>query len=135
MSSPSAPDTLLVTAALLVRNTRYLLAKRPLGKHLAGHWEFPGGKVQENESPAQALKRELQEELGILVSVGELFLDHSHRYPDRTVRLLTFQCTSEEEPMALEHDELAWVLPEEMSQYLISPADEAVIAKLLASRS
>ncbi|HAA15043.1 MAG TPA: 8-oxo-dGTP diphosphatase MutT [Cytophagales bacterium] len=131
MSSSTPLIHLLVTAALLVRNGRYLLAKRPQGKHLAGYWEFPGGKVQENETPAQALRRELKEELGIHVQVGDLFLDHTHQYPDRQVRLLTIQCQTQEEPQALEHDELIWLKPEEMRQYPISPADEAVIDLLL----
>jgi len=131
MSSLSPTSSLLVTAALLVRNGQYLLAKRPPGKHLAGHWEFPGGKVQKNETPPQALQREIQEELGIQVQVGDLFLDHTYQYPDRVVRLLTLHCTTEEEPRPLEHAELAWLYPKEMEDYLVSPADEAVIAKLL----
>ena len=84
-----------------------------------------------NESPQVALAREIQEELGVAVAVGELFLDHQHTYPERTIRLLTFRCTIHEPPQALEHEVLAWVAPQAMSDLLLSPADVQVVGKLM----
>lgn len=118
---------LLVSAGILVRNNQVLVAKRPIGKHLAGYWEFPGGKMEIGETAAQCLKREWWEELGITIRVGKLALSHTHQYPDRTVQLLTHWVYSEDLPRPLEHDRLAWALPRELAKMKLSPADTALI--------
>ena len=78
----------LVTAGILVKDDRVLLARRPAGDRLAGHWELPGGKVEVGETSEECLTRELAEELSIEVSAGSLFADSIHRHPDVTIRLL-----------------------------------------------
>ena len=115
----------------MYRNGLFLIAKRPVGKHLAGYWEFPGGKIQDGESSPECLRRELAEELGIHVSVGPLFLEHTHEYADRTVHLLTYLVSAHEDPEPKEHEALAWVTAQELLECQLSPADIAVAKKLL----
>ncbi len=89
----------LVAAAILVRNGEVLLSRRPEGKHLAGLWEFPGGKVEPGETPEQALVREIREELGIELGGCRPFGSVRHAYPEKTVHLLVFWCAIEQEPV------------------------------------
>lgn len=74
-------------AGILQKENKLLIAERPPGKPYAGYWEFPGGKIEKNESGEQALKRELQEELGIIVLTAEFLFSHSYEYPDKKVEL------------------------------------------------
>src|SRR4051812_571287 len=83
--------TLLVAAAVVIEGERVLLTQRKVGTHLAGAWEFPGGKVQAGEDPRAALVRELREELGIASVVGEIMEVTFHRYPERSVLLLFYE--------------------------------------------
>jgi 8-oxo-dGTP diphosphatase len=88
----------LVAAGILVRGGRVLLARRPEGKHLAGLWEFPGGKVEPGESPDAALVRELREELGVELERFRPFRFAHHVYPETTVLLLAYLCAIDEDP-------------------------------------
>ena len=107
-----------------------LITRRPAGKHLAGLWEFPGGKVSPGEDPVDALRREIAEELGVRVAVGEALETIDWRYPDKHVRLLFFRCAVDGEPRALEGQELAWVSPAELAQYEFPAADARLIERL-----
>lgn len=121
-------------AAGLIRDDRgrYLITQRRRGSHLAGLWEFPGGKKELHESPQQCLRRELVEELSATFTVGDLVETVRWEYPDRTVVLHFFACRLESgaiEPR--EAQAMAWVAPEELDAYDFPPADRALIDRLL----
>lgn len=120
-----------VVAALLEKDGRYLICRRPKGKMLEGKWEFVGGKIEEGETPEMALVRECREEMDVEVVVGELFDLVTYDYGDRLVHLRFF-CSQLKgaEPKLLEHSAMAWVTPEEMKDYDFCPADIAVVEKL-----
>ena len=124
----------LVSAVALVDvDGRVLLARRPPGKPLAGLWEFPGGKVGENETPEAALIRELKEELDIDVAQSCLapFTFASHRYPEFDLLMPLYVCRRWEGTVkAMEGQELAWVRPARLSDYPMPPADEPLVAML-----
>ncbi len=116
-----------VVCAVVARGGRVLVCRRPAGAHLAGHWEFPGGKVEDGEDPDQALVREIREELACTVVVGQALGAVEHSYPDLKIRLQPFRCTIlRGEPRALEHEELGWFAPEEMNELELAGADRAV---------
>lgn len=120
-----------VTAAILIENGRVLIARRRPGASQAGMWEFPGGKVRPGESPAQCLKREIQEELGIRIVVGEFFGESVYAYEDKTVRLLAYRVRAEGGEMSLnDHAELAWVAIADLGRYRFCPADVPFTEKL-----
>ena len=129
--------TLLVAAAALINdNDEVLLAQRPEGKRLAGKWEFPGGKVEADESPEAALVRELREELGIAIDVRDLepfwFLSHDYVADFGFHLLMTvYTCRIwEGEPKALEHASILWELPREMHRLDMIEADAELVQKL-----
>jgi mutator protein MutT len=123
-----------VAAALLFRHGRVLLTQRRPAGHLGGLWEFPGGKREPGESFAGCLRRELREELGIEVEVGELVERLTHAYPDRTVHLEFFRCALvANEPRPLGCHDLAWASPGELARYKFPAADARLVDKLLAS--
>ena len=126
--------TVLVGAAALVDSDgRVLIAQRPDGKQLAGHWEFPGGKVEDGETPETALIRELQEELGITVKQACLapFVFASHTYESFHLLMPLFLIRRwEGEPEAREHKALKWVRPNDMRNYEMPPADLPLVAWL-----
>jgi 8-oxo-dGTP diphosphatase len=133
----SSPEALLVTAALIEKEGRYLVAQRPPGDWMEGHWEFPGGKVEPGEDPRRGLAREVREELGIEVDVGDIEEVLFHQYPGRAVVLLFFKCLLlDGAPNGLEGQDLRWASPDEMSKMPFLPADVPLIARLLkGSRS
>ena len=128
--------TLVVAACALIDiDGRVLIARRPAGKSLAGLWEFPGGKVEDGETPEACLIRELAEELAVSVVSACLspFVFASHSYPDQGFHLLMplYLCRRwEGVAQALAHDELAWVRPNDMSAYAMPPADAPLVAWL-----
>ncbi len=123
-------EVLEVVAAVIERGGRILITRRPQGSHLAGLWEFPGGKRQAGETPEQALRREIGEELGAAVTVGKLFETVDWTYPDKCVRLLFYRCAIEGEPRPLEGQEMAWVAPDDLGGYPFPPADATLIRRL-----
>jgi 8-oxo-dGTP diphosphatase len=115
---------LTVVAAILTDGKKYFIAQRPHEKHLGGYWEFPGGKIDQGESPETALKREMAEELTVKVAVGEKIAETTNEYEDRIVTLLFYECTLISGTLTLlEHIDSAWVTAEEMVKYNLAPAD------------
>ena len=120
-----------VVAALLWEQDRFLICQRPAHKARGLLWEFVGGKVEPGETKEQALIRECREELGVTVSVGEVFMEVTHEYPDITVRLTLFHATiAEGAPQKLEHNDLQWITPSQIPGYDFCPADVEILAKL-----
>lgn len=129
---PAAP--IEVSAGLLFRAGKLLITQRRRDGHLANLWEFPGGKRETGETFEQCLGRELREELGIEVAVGELAEDLTHHYPERSVHLKFFRCTlvaGEPEPIACQA--VKWVEATELTNYPFPAADERLLAKLRAN--
>lgn len=122
-----------VVAALIRKDGRILICRRPPDKARALLWEFPGGKIEKGESPEEALRRECMEELDVRLSVGRLYTQATHAYPDITVRLSLYEAALEEgSPRMKEHAALAWIRPEEIEDYAFCPADIDIIAKIRA---
>lgn len=116
-----------VVCALIVRDGRVLLCKRAADMHLAGHWEFPGGKIEPGEEARESLEREILEELGCEVVVGKALEPVEHAYPDLRIRLWPFMCVAEGgEPTALEHEALGWFRKEELDGLGLAGADVEV---------
>jgi mutator protein MutT len=110
------------------REGRILVVRRGPGQSGAGHWEFPGGKVEDNETPHEALVREISEELGADIEVGEFISDHEHEYPDKTIHLLLYWAFLKNEHIELrEHDAMKWLRPSEMNVADLSPADQPFV--------
>jgi 8-oxo-dGTP diphosphatase len=121
----------VVAAALYDAQGRVLIADRPAGKHMAGRWEFPGGKVGNDETLSEALSRELHEELGITVATAHPLMDLTHDYPDRRVELqmwLVKRYTGE--PKGLDGQQLKWVEPARLCEEDILEADRPFIEAL-----
>ncbi|HLK41471.1 MAG TPA: (deoxy)nucleoside triphosphate pyrophosphohydrolase [Polyangiaceae bacterium] len=130
-------DTVVVAAAVVVEQGRVLLSQRKAGSHLAGKWEFPGGKVNPGEDPRDAVRRELEEELGIDIEVGEVVDVTFHRYPEarKAVLLLFFEARrrpGSAAPRAVDVADIAWAGPEELAPAHFPPADVAVLEKVRA---
>lgn len=105
-----------------------MICQRPATKSCALLWEFVGGKVEPGETKEQALIRECQEELDITVSVGDIFTEVVHEYPDITVHLTLFNATiSSGTPKLLEHNDLKWITPSEIPNYTFCPADKDIL--------
>ncbi|MGO8992982.1 MAG: (deoxy)nucleoside triphosphate pyrophosphohydrolase [Polyangiaceae bacterium] len=127
--------TVLVAAAVILESGRVLLTQRKAGAHLEGKWEFPGGKVESGEDPRDALRRELQEELGIEAEVGEIVDVTFHRYEeaDKAVLLLFFLATrlpSSPEPKAIDVAAFQWATREKLDPTAFPPADVGVLEKV-----
>ena len=120
-----------VVVALIWNENKFMICQRPVHKARGLLWEFVGGKVEPGETKEQALIRECKEELDILLSVGDVFMDVIHQYPDITVHLTLFNTTiSEGEPQKLEHNDIKWITPSEISNYEFCPADEEILARI-----
>ena len=124
-----------VSAGVILRDGKLLLTQRPAGGHLAGLWEFPGGKREAGESFEHCLQRELREELGIEVEVGERLESLTHDYPERTVHLQFFRCRwLTHEPKAIGCADFAWVSREQLLNYPF-PAADARLLEALGARA
>jgi mutator protein MutT len=120
-----------VSAALIFRDGKLLITQRRAGSHLGGLWEFPGGKREPGETFEACLIREIREELGVDISVGALFEDVSHAYPEKSVRLKFFLCRLlAGEPQPLDCAAIRWVTPLELSDYEFPAADARLVGKL-----
>ena len=120
-----------VVAALIWQGDKFMICQRPENKARGLLWEFVGGKVEPGETKEQALIRECQEELAVMLSVGDMFMDVVHEYPDLTVHLTLFNATiAEGEPQKLEHNDIQWITPSEISNYEFCPADEEILARI-----
>ena len=124
---------LLVAAAVVERDGQFLLTRRLKGTHLAGAWEFPGGKCEADESPEACLQREIVEELAVDIAINERLLVTRHAYPERTVELHFFAVSLDGEPVPQLGQEMRWVPREELAQLELPEADGDLI-KLLTTR-
>ena len=125
------PRLRVVAAALFDEGGRVLIAQRPEGKHMAGWWEFPGGKVGANESERDALVRELREELGVETRPEAEVMRLTHDYPDRTVELVLWRATIVGGvPRSLDGQALKWVDCQNLGQERLLPADAPFIDAL-----
>ena len=120
----------MVVAAVIEDRGRFLITRRHAGVHLAGMWEFPGGKIDPTETHGDALRREIKEELDADVVVGELVLSTTHSYAEKTVSLFFYRCTLQEAPRPLLGQEMRWVTRDEM-RTLGFPAADAELIRLL----
>jgi len=120
-----------VVAALIWDKDKLMICQRPARKAHGLLWEFVGGKVEPGETKEQALIRECQEELAITLSVGEVFMDVTHEYPDLIVHLTLFNATIVEgTPQKLEHNDIRWITVDEIPQYVFCPADKVILRRL-----
>lgn len=125
-----------VSAALIFRDGRLLVTQRLPNSHLGGLWEFPGGKREPGETSEQCLAREIREELGVEISVGGLFSEISHTYPEESVRLKFFSCQLlSGEPQPLGCAAFKWVSQAELAGYAFPAADARLIQKLKYTQS
>lgn len=131
----SVKVVLVAACALIDADRRILIAQRPVGKPMAGLWEFPGGKVEDGERPEQTLIRELKEELGISVSEDCLapLTFASHSYPDFHLLMPLYVCRRWQGIVtAREAQQLAWVRPNRLQEYDMPPADVPLVSHLMA---
>lgn len=126
MNNTKSDNCIRVCAAVIRKDGRTLVCTRPEGKHLAGMWEFPGGKIHDDESIHESLRRELREELGINVFVADQIFEISHTYPQKMVKihfLRTFINDSLDNLRPMEGQKLMWASAEEMGKLCFVPAD------------
>jgi 8-oxo-dGTP diphosphatase len=121
---------IVVAAAIVERDGRFLLTRRQQGVHLEGLWEFPGGKCEALESLDECLCRELAEELAVDVTVLEEVFTVTHEYPDRAVELHFFRCELRGDPAPQLGQEMRWVPRAELPELEFPPADRELLAKL-----
>ena len=125
-----------VVAALVWEGEKFMICQRPAHKARGLLWEFVGGKVEKGETKEQALVRECREELDVTVSVGDVFMDVVHEYPDLTVHLTLFNSRiAEGTPKMLEHNDIKWILPREIPNFEFCPADEEILKKIIKEKS
>ncbi len=124
-------SAVVVVAAVIERGDEFLLTLRPDGTHLAGHWEFPGGKVHQSETHVEALRREIFEELDAVASVGELVHAVTHAYPEKTVELFFYRCEIAGEPKPMMGQQMRWVGRSELAGLPFPEADRDLIQLLI----
>jgi len=121
-----------VSAAIILQDKKVLIAKRPEGKHKAGYWEFPGGKIESDETAQQALYREIKEELDIEIINPEIYHQVEFQYPEKKVSLEFFKITNfNGEPKGLEGQIIRWVILSELNLYQFPEANLAVVEQLI----
>lgn len=121
-----------VVAALIWDKDKFMICQRPAHKARGLLWEFVGGKVEPGETKEQALIRECQEELAVTLSIGDVFLDVVHEYPDLTVHLTLFNAAILEGiPKKLEYNDIKWITPSEISNYEFCPANVEILKKII----
>lgn len=121
-----------VVAALIWKGDKFMICQRPAHKARGLLWEFVGGKVEAGESREEALIRECIEELDVRIKVGNLFMDVIHEYPDIHIHLLLYHATIPEGvPKRIEHKDIRWILPSEISEYAFCPADTEILEQII----
>ena len=121
----------IVTAAVIEKEGRILIARRKKGWRHAGKWEFPGGKIEPGETPEECLRRELREELAIEAEIGEFVCSSTYAYSHATIQLLVYRASHVSGEFTLhDHQEMRWVLPDELLQYEFPEADKPVVDRL-----
>jgi 8-oxo-dGTP diphosphatase len=128
-----SPDVIVVVAAVIEDHGAFLVTRRQQGVHLAGMWEFPGGKIDPHETHADALRREMREELDTDVIVGDLLFQTSHDYGDRCVELYFYRCVLDGTPRPLLGQDMRWVARAGLQSLGFPPADEELINRLVTS--
>ena len=119
---------IVVTAAIIEDKDRILIARREAGKHLAGYWEFPGGKIEKNETPEQCLIREIKEEFLVELEVKEFIGESVFNYPEKDVKLLGYRCIIKNGVLSLQdHDKIEWITFQEITNFKMAPADIPLI--------
>jgi mutator protein MutT len=124
--------TIVVTAAVVERDGRFLVTRRQAGVHLEGYWEFPGGKRDPGETLEASLVRELREELAVVAQVRDEIFSVTHAYPDRSVELHFFRCDLAGDPAPQLGQEMRWVTRAEMKEMPFPPADEELIRTIVS---
>lgn len=120
-----------VVAALIWQEGKFMICQRPAHKARGLLWEFVGGKTEPGETRPQALIRECREELDVEVSVGEVFMEVDHVYPDITVHLTLFHAAiARGVPKLLEHKDIRWIHPDQIGEYEFCPADEEILKRI-----
>lgn len=120
-----------VVAALIWKNGKFMICRRPAHKARGLLWEFVGGKVEPGETKEQALVRECREELAVTVAVQDEFMSLVHEYPDITIHLTVFNAyIAEGVPQLLEHNDVRWIPPKEIKNYDFCPADNKILEKI-----
>ena len=132
MTSSARAGTISVVAAVIERDDRFLVTRRQAGVHLAGLWEFPGGKIDPDETHAAALRREIREELDCDVDVGDVILETTHAYPGRSITLYFYRCEVLGTPRPMLGQEMRWVPRAGLAALGFPPADEELIRRLVA---
>ncbi len=123
-----------VVAALIWQKNKFLICQRPANKARGLLWEFVGGKVELGETKEQALIRECKEELAVTVEVESVFAEVTHVYPDIEVHLTLFNATiSSGTPTKLEHNDVRWITPLQISDYDFCPADVEILQKIMTT--
>lgn len=134
-SNTSTSRVIDVSAGLVFRSGKLLIAQRHTDSHQGGLWEFPGGKRKPDETFEQCLARELREELGVDVSVGMMLDEVTHAYPEKTVRLKFFFCRLRKgEPRPMGCAAVKWVSPAELAHYEFPAADAKLLEKLSVTK-
>jgi 8-oxo-dGTP diphosphatase len=123
-------ERIVVTAAVVERDGAFLLTRRLDGTHLAGHWEFPGGKRHAGETLEECLAREIREELDADIEVGPEILASVHDYPDRSIELRFFRCVLKSDPKPTMGQEMRWVDRQDLPSVQLPPADDELVRVL-----
>ena len=131
MNSKALSDIVKVTAAIMAKDNKIIIAKRGPNDRLANKWEFPGGKIEINETPEQCLKREMKEEFDIDVSVGEYLGSSIYHYDHISIELLAYRAYWEDGEIHLnDHDDFKWISLEQLNEFDFAPADLIFVEKL-----
>ncbi len=124
-----------VVCAIIERNGKFLIAQRPSTHQLAGSWEFPGGKVSNGESHRDALKREIHEELNVMIEVHSPLTPIEHSYPHLSLTLIPYICTiTSGTPKAIEHQQLNWITVDSVNEYTFAEADIPILNEYISQK-
>ena len=125
-----------VTAAILIKDHKILIARRKETDHQGGKWEFPGGKIRGDETPRECLAREMEEEFGITVTVGEFFAESTYQYEHGTIKLLAFRASWTDGAFSLNaHADCCWAEPSQLGNFDFAAADIPLVELLKQAES